>query len=109
MNEKTPPAGYDLPVPRLTDAYIEALIVHEDYYRFPGTRVTVCCFVLVNGFEITGEAVCANPDLFDLETGKRRARKNTLKRVKDREQYLLRQRLYEAGRLDGGEPHDSGQ
>lgn len=108
MNEQPSAAGQDLPVPRLTDAYIEALIVHEDYYRFPGTRVTVCCLVLKNGYEMTGEAVCANPNLFDPEIGKRQARKNTLKRVKDREQYLLRQRLYEVGRLEGGETHDSG-
>lgn len=96
----------DLPVPRLTDAYVESLIVHEDYHQFPGTRLTVCCVVLSNGWELSGEAACADPKQFDPETGRRRARKNTLKRVKLREQYLLRQRMFEAGILEGGKQND---
>lgn len=107
MSESTRTEGKDLVVPRLTDAYLESLIVQESYYQFPGTRLTVCCMVLTNGWELSGEAACANPDQFDPEVGKRQARKNTLKRVKAREQYLLRQRMFEAGILEGGKQDDN--
>lgn len=106
MPRRSHDEGSDLPVPRLTDAYLETLIVHEDYYHYPGTRVTVCCLVVENGFSITGEAVCANPNQFDFTAGKRQARRNTLKRLKEYEHYLLRQRLYETGRVEGGKHHD---
>lgn len=106
MSDDAQTPGRELPVPRLTDDYLESMIVHEDYHQFPQTRLTVCCLVLRNGWELSGEAACANPQQFDPQIGRRQARKNALKRVKSREQYLLRQRLFEAGILHGGTNND---
>ena len=45
-------------------------IVKEQYYVFPGTTVTVCCLTLRNGFFVTGNGACVDPNMFDEEKGR---------------------------------------
>ncbi|WP_417261657.1 Gp49 family protein [Celeribacter sp.] len=60
--------------PRITPDMIEAEIVDEDYHVFPRTQLTVCALTLKNGFTVTGESACADPDNFDAELGRMIAR-----------------------------------
>jgi hypothetical protein len=64
-----------LNAPRLTPDAIDAQIVGEDYHRFPGTTMTVCCLTLANGFNVTGESAAASPSNFDEEIGRTIARR----------------------------------
>lgn len=83
-------------IPYLTYKYLETLVLKEDYHHFPGTRVTICCLVVKNGYSITENVVCANRALFDETIGRQQARRKAMKRLMDLEHYLLRQRLHEA-------------
>lgn len=59
-----------LNAPRLTPADIDAQIVGEQYYVFPGTTMTVCLLALKNGFNVTGESAAASPENFDEQIGR---------------------------------------
>ena len=91
--------------PQLNDEYLESLVIHEDFHHFKDTGVTVCCLVVKNGYSITEEAVCANLAAFDLEMGKRRARRKALESLLKLEYYLLRQRIHESDNKRPGGPH----
>lgn len=82
-----------LNAPRVTPAMIDAAIVGEDYYVFPGTTVTVACLKLRNGFTVTGESACASPENFDQELGRKIARDNARSKIWALEGYALRERL----------------
>lgn len=83
-----------LNAPRLTPSHIDAVIADEKYYVFPGTTLTVCCLVLINGYTVTGESAAASPANFDEEIGRRIARENARQKIWGLEGYLLRQRLH---------------
>ena len=85
-----------LNAPRLTPDSIDAVIVGEDYYVFPGTTLTVCALKLKNGFVVTGESAAASPENFDAEIGKKIARQNAREKIWMLEGYLLKQTLFEA-------------
>lgn len=80
--------------PRLTPEAINASIVSEAYYVFPGTTLTICCLVLQNGFTVTGESACVSIDNFDEELGRKIARTNARDKIWQLEGYLLSQYLY---------------
>ena len=82
-----------LNAPRLTPEKIDATILGEDYYVFPGTTLTVCCLKLRNGFTVTGESAAASPENFNLELGIKIARANAREKIWVLEGYLLRQQL----------------
>jgi len=86
-----------LTAPRLTPADIEATIASEQYYRFPGTTVTMCCLTLQNGYNTTGESACISSDNFDEEIGKQVARENAYQKIWVLEGYLLKQELLVEG------------
>jgi hypothetical protein len=65
-----------LNAPRLTPLLIDAQIVAEQYYVFPGTTMTVCALTLQNGFVVVGESAAASPENFDEAIGRRIAREN---------------------------------
>ena len=83
--------------PRLTPADIDAAIVSEQYYNFPGTTLTVCCLTLRNGYNVTGESAAVSPENFDAVIGKNVARAEARDKIWMLEGYLLRQRLFERG------------
>lgn len=89
------PISRALVSPRLTPAYLESLIVSEDYHHFTGTRVTVCCLQVKNDQSMVGVAICGEPSRFDNTQGRTVARQHAMAKLKAAETYLLRQRLYE--------------
>ncbi|EXL09582.1 Gp49 family protein [Aquamicrobium defluvii] len=82
-----------LNAPRLTPAHIDDQIVCGDYYRFPGTTVTVCRLGLRNGFSVIGESAAASPENFDEEIGRKIAYDNARNKIWALEGYLLRSKL----------------
>lgn len=82
-----------LNAPRLTPALIDATIVAEQFYVFPGTTVTVCALTLRNGFNVVGESAAASPSNFDEEIGRKIARDNARNKIWALEGYLLRSKL----------------
>lgn len=88
-----------LTAPRLTPALIDAAIVGEQYYVFPGTALTICALKLKNGFLVTGESVAVSRENFNAELGRKIAREQARNKIWAFEGYLLRERLSEAGRF----------
>ncbi len=85
-----------LNAPRLTPQHIDAQIVKESYYVFPGTTLTICALTLRNGYHVTGESAAASPENFDAEIGKKIARDNARGKIWALEGYLLRSKLMSA-------------
>lgn len=83
-------------LPRVTLETIEGLIVNEQYHRFEGTTVTVCCLTLRNGFNAVGESACVSAANFNAEIGRKIARENSREKVWALEGYLLREMLHQA-------------
>lgn len=82
-----------LNAPRLTPALIDAQIVGEAYYVFPGTTLTVCALTLKNGYQVIGESAAASPANFDAALGRKIARDNARNKIWALEGYLLRSKL----------------
>lgn len=83
----------DLNAPRITPSDIDACIVSDSYYVFPGTTLTVCCLTLKNGYLVVGESACASPENFDREIGAKIARDNARGKIWGLEGYRLRSEL----------------
>lgn len=81
-----------LTAPRLTPQDIERAVAGEEYAVFSG-RLTVCVLTLQNGFLVTGESSCVSIENFDAELGRKIARDNAKRKVRELEGYALRQRL----------------
>jgi hypothetical protein len=62
-------------VSRITPDEIQDEIQDEQYHVFPGTCLTVCALTLYNGYVVTGESACADPDNFNWAKGAEIARK----------------------------------
>jgi hypothetical protein len=82
-----------LDAPRVTPGDIDAKIVNEQFYVFPGTTVTVAALTLVNGFVVTGSSAAASPENFDEGIGRDIARAEARDKIWELEGYLLRQQL----------------
>lgn len=100
---------------RITPADIEANIVSEHYFtaedgvgrankcqtsnggKNPAclSLLTFCVLVLRNGFTVTGESACANPENFDAEIGRKIARANAMQKIWPLMGYELRSKLNE--------------
>ena len=65
----------------ITKATIDAMIDNVQYYRFPGTCITMCCITLVNGHAVTGESSCSDPADFDVELGQQHSKRRALDKV----------------------------
>lgn len=85
----------NLNAPRLTPATIDAVISSKTFHIFPGTAVTVCCLVLVNGFKVVGYSSAVSIEDFDIEIGQKIAFENARQKVWPLEGYLLKQRLFQ--------------
>jgi len=82
-----------LKAPRVTPQRVDAQIVAEQYYVFPGTTLTVCALTLANGFVVTGESAAASPENFDEPLGQKIARDNARAKIWALEGYVLRSGL----------------
>lgn len=85
-----------LNAPRITPDHITSRIAREQFYRFPGSTVTVCCLTLVNGFNVIGHSAAASPENFDEKIGRDIAYTHARDRIWELEGYLLRQQLAQA-------------
>lgn len=84
-----------LNAPRLKPEDIDASIVDEAYYVFPGTTMTICLLTLKNGYHVTGESAAVSLENFDKEIGEKIAKDNARNKIWSLEGYLLRQKLSE--------------
>jgi hypothetical protein len=91
-----------LNAPRLNPAHIDAQIVEEQYYVFPGTTLTVCALTLRNGYQVIGESASASPENFDEAIGRRIARDNARGKIWALEGYTLRNALCGRAPINSG-------
>lgn len=75
---------------RLNLQDIEALIVSEQYHRFPNTCVTVCLLTLSNGYTVIGDSNPSKPDEFNEAVGRDKARQNARNKIWPLQSYALR-------------------
>ena len=103
-----------LTAPRVTPADIEANIRDEVYFTAAQGSdaeatndpvmashdalrlLTFCVLVLRNGFPVPGESVCASPENFDAEIGRKIARQNAAQKLWPLMGYHLKQKLAES-------------
>lgn len=85
-------ADKKLTAPRVTMEHIESLVVKEQFHVFEGSAFTSCLLTLKNGFTVHGESVCASPENFDVELGRKIARSNAVNKMWVLEAYLLREK-----------------
>lgn len=78
---------------QLTPDFIDAQIISEQYYTFPGTTTTVCLLTLQNGFSVTGKSDATSPENFDKQIERYTARRNARDKIWSLEGYLLQYRL----------------
>lgn len=68
----------DLNAPRVSLQMIEAEIASETYIQPPGTTVTICLLLFVNGYAVVGHSACVSSDNFDAELGEKIARQHAI-------------------------------
>ncbi len=83
--------------PRITPRDLDTLITAELYHVFPGTTLTVCCLILMNGYAVTGQSAAVSPENFDEEIGRKIARADAREKIWPLEGYLLRESLHFQG------------
>jgi len=81
----------------ITPEEIDAVIIREDYYQFPGTMVTVCILELRNGAIVVGDSSTASPEELDPDVGRKLSRVNARGKIWALEGYLLREKLRLSG------------
>ena len=80
---------------RVTNQSIDARIDKVEYHRIPGTTLTICVITMVNGFSVTSESVCVDPNEYNKERGEEIAYENAFEKLWPLEGYLLKERLYQ--------------
>lgn len=85
--------------PRLTPDDIQAVIADESYVLLENTTTTICYLTLENGFVVTGESACISPGNFDQKIGCEVAYKQAVDKIWMLEDYLMKQRIYDATEL----------
>lgn len=83
-------------IPRVTTEQIDSLIVSEQYHRFPGTTLTVCCLTLRNGYNVIGQSASVSALTFSARLGETLAREDARDKIWALEGYLLREQLHRA-------------
>jgi len=83
--------------PRLSYHHLEKLIIDEEYHHFTNARVTVCCLLVASDFSVVASVVCANPDQFDKQIGRVKARQKALSKLMKYERYRHRQQFGDVG------------
>lgn len=82
----------------LTKEKIESHIANVEYIRF-GKTGTLCVITLGNGYTVTGESGCIDPNIFNEEIGKNIAYENAFEKLWGILGYVEKQRWYEETQL----------
>lgn len=82
----------------LTKEKIESHIANVEYIRF-GKTGTLCVITLCNGYTVTGESGCIDPEIFNEEIGKGIAYDNAFEKLWGILGYVEKQRWYEETQL----------
>lgn len=68
------------PAERVTKEYMESRIAGTEYNRL-GETVTHCRIILDNGFSVSGESACVNPENYNALIGQRLAHDNAFDKL----------------------------
>ena len=81
---------------KLTQDYLESLVVHHEYTFVPNTSITICTLFLQNGAKLMGKNYGSiDPTNQDWILAKEYAYKDAFDQLWELEGYLLRQRMFE--------------
>lgn len=83
-----------LTAPRVTPDDLDAEIIGEDYYVFPGTTVTICLLTLKNTSNLVGKSACVSAENFDEEIGMRLAKDNAKSKLWSLLGFRLKDKLH---------------
>lgn len=81
---------------KVTPELVESKIRDEKYVVVPDTTLMFCVLTLENGFTVTGESACVDPENFDKAVGEHWAKVDATKKIWELEAYLMKERLYQA-------------
>ena len=56
--------------PYVKPEIVDSMIDRKEFWRVPGTAMTVCCIVLKNGFTVIGTASCVDARNYNEELSK---------------------------------------
>jgi hypothetical protein len=73
-----------------SDSELDALIKQESFHHYPGTTVVGCVIVLHSGYQTHGFSIASEGEPFDMDQGKRIARRNARGRLAGLEAYVRR-------------------
>jgi hypothetical protein len=79
-NEKLDEMLAASPAERVTKEYMESRIA-EKFFTKIGLTVTHCRIVLDNGFSVSGESACVNPENYNQEIGEKIAFDNAFRQL----------------------------
>lgn len=68
------------PAPRVTKEQMQARISSRAFVKI-GETLTHCQIILDNGFSVTGESACVNPENYDKEIGEKIAYDNAFNKL----------------------------
>lgn len=68
------------PAERVTPEYMQSRITGTDFNRI-GETVTHCRIVLDNGFSVSGESACVNPENYNQQIGEKIAYDNAFRQL----------------------------
>jgi len=76
------------PAERITPEYMQSRIASTEFNRI-GHTVTHCRIVLDNGFSVSGESACVNPENYNKEIGEKIAYDNAFRQLWPLFRFLL--------------------
>jgi hypothetical protein len=79
-NEKLDELLAASPAERVTPEYMKLRITSTDFTRI-GVTVTHCRIVLDNGFSVSGESACVNPENYNQQIGEKIAYDNAFRQL----------------------------
>lgn len=81
---------------------IDDVIIYEQYEVIGSSTITICTLTLRNGAKVVGHNYGSiDPSRQNWDIGRQEAKKKAVEKVWELEGYLLRQRLFEAGVVQG--------
>ena len=87
---------------KITKEHIDWILANSRFEKhvFWGKELVLSC-KLPNGFTVTGKGACVDPRNFDPEIGTEIALKQVEGKIWELEGYLLQQRLWDGGAING--------